>query len=598
MKVKTKVLLALGGLVVAAGVAGGFYIANGVEKYSTVFYNGTAANIYAADGTTLVTTLDISELTVEEARARIDSAIDGYTLTINGYTVAAEEPETIPATTTTTAATDEAQVKDETVEESVAEGVVEAQMVEAPAENTESVEDEAAEDTAAAAESADTLAEVLGETETESETEAADTLAEEIAGTEEIMPIEEGADTLEEVMQSEPISVDVLEGENIALHFSEEQYHKLDELLADQDCETWFLHMTAWGQAGNSQTVDVQMSYDADKLSEQLKSLTCISPAEADPGQNAYLEYEETSGLYRMVDEVLGNVGDYEKILEKVTAAADSFARSLNLTTEDYVWPEITHENEELNANLEKVNKYLSACITLTDGPYTQVIDGKVIVGFLDIDENYNVTIDQEKIRDYIRNTLDPLFDTKGITRTVTTVGSGTFTVSGGTFGKVVRTAEELPLLLEEIENGEVIERAPCYYENVQTTYDNGGIGDTYIDVNIEKQHVWVVKDGEVAIETDCVTGKSSEGRDTPTGTYYVIRKVRNHTMVKYDSFVYYWMPINDSNGVGLHDATWRSKFGGTIYKTNGSHGCINLPSDKAKEIYEFISAGIPVVVH
>jgi lipoprotein-anchoring transpeptidase ErfK/SrfK len=44
-------------------------------------------------------------------------------------------------------------------------------------------------------------------------------------------------------------------------------------------------------------------------------------------------------------------------------------------------------------------------------------------------------------------------------------------------------------------------------------------------------------------------------------------------------------MPFYD--GQGLHDAPWRSEFGGTIYQTNGSHGCINLPADAAKVIYD-----------
>ena len=55
-------------------------------------------------------------------------------------------------------------------------------------------------------------------------------------------------------------------------------------------------------------------------------------------------------------------------------------------------------------------------------------------------------------------------------------------------------------------------------------------------------------------------------------------------------------MPFN--GGIGLHDANWRKTFGGTIYKTNGSHGCVNLPPAVAKTIYENISAGDPVLCY
>jgi lipoprotein-anchoring transpeptidase ErfK/SrfK len=49
---------------------------------------------------------------------------------------------------------------------------------------------------------------------------------------------------------------------------------------------------------------------------------------------------------------------------------------------------------------------------------------------------------------------------------------------------------------------------------------------------------------------------------------------------------------------VGIHDASWRSTFGGTIYKTNGSHGCINAPRSIVTKIYDEIEAGTPVVAY
>ena len=64
----------------------------------------------------------------------------------------------------------------------------------------------------------------------------------------------------------------------------------------------------------------------------------------------------------------------------------------------------------------------------------------------------------------------------------------------------------------------------------------------------------------------------------------------------EYESHVDYWMPFN--GGIGFHDASWRSKFGGTIYQYSGSHGCINLPVDKAKLLYEKVYKGMPVLCH
>ena len=63
-----------------------------------------------------------------------------------------------------------------------------------------------------------------------------------------------------------------------------------------------------------------------------------------------------------------------------------------------------------------------------------------------------------------------------------------------------------------------------------------------------------------------------------------------------YSTPVNYWMPFNGN--VGLHDATWRKSFGGDIYLTSGSHGCVNLPFDKAREIYNIVDKTMPIIVY
>ena len=63
-----------------------------------------------------------------------------------------------------------------------------------------------------------------------------------------------------------------------------------------------------------------------------------------------------------------------------------------------------------------------------------------------------------------------------------------------------------------------------------------------------------------------------------------------------YLSYVNYWMPYN--GGEGLHDATWRDEFGKDIYKTSGSHGCINMPLDIAEQVYNNVEVGTIVEVY
>lgn len=100
---------------------------------------------------------------------------------------------------------------------------------------------------------------------------------------------------------------------------------------------------------------------------------------------------------------------------------------------------------------------------------------------------------------------------------------------------------------------------------------------------------------GECIVDTPCVTGSVITHNETPPGLFYLSYKTRNATLMN-NSFVKYWMPFNGD--IGLHDASWRNTFGGEIYKTNGSHGCVNLPEEAAQIIYEHIDTSMPIIVY
>lgn len=121
---------------------------------------------------------------------------------------------------------------------------------------------------------------------------------------------------------------------------------------------------------------------------------------------------------------------------------------------------------------------------------------------------------------------------------------------------------------------------------------------NTYVEINIEKQHMWYYKNGKLLVSTDIVTGNKNS-MDTPKGHHKVVSKARNTVLsgAGYSSFVSYWIGFLGS-GYGIHDASWRSSFGGNIYKGNGSHGCVNTPYNNVKKIYDNISYGTKVIVY
>lgn len=120
---------------------------------------------------------------------------------------------------------------------------------------------------------------------------------------------------------------------------------------------------------------------------------------------------------------------------------------------------------------------------------------------------------------------------------------------------------------------------------------------DTYVDVDIANQTMTYYVNGEIAIQSPCVTGTPG-GNSTPKGNFVIKTKIPGKYLVgpTWNVWVDRWMRF--TGNCGLHDASWRSKFGGNIYKTDGSHGCVNLPKDVAYQLYDSVDIGTAVIVH
>jgi lipoprotein-anchoring transpeptidase ErfK/SrfK len=182
--------------------------------------------------------------------------------------------------------------------------------------------------------------------------------------------------------------------------------------------------------------------------------------------------------------------------------------------------------------------------------------------------------------------------------RNFKTTLDGTITVKKGTYNQVMNNAEEIKYLIEKLEKREVCEnREPIWKVKPVAS----GEEKTYIEIDLSAQHVWYYENGVLVIEADCVTGTDNTKRETPTGVYYISQMIEGTYLTgpTWRSWVDKWMRIT-SDGVGLHDAQWRDsdEFGGNTYKTDGSHGCINLPKSFAYELYDKVKYGTMVIVH
>ena len=266
----------------------------------------------------------------------------------------------------------------------------------------------------------------------------------------------------------------------------------------------------------------------------------------------------------------------------------------------------MTSEDEKMVKQVQQLNQYVGASITYVLPQGNKVLDGTTMIEWLDKDEDGNYTRDDEvfdkKLKEFVTELAEET-DTLGGTMDFKSTYGTVVSVKTVDVGWKIDQTKELETLKANIENGECLEREP-EYKSRMTSAENGGFGNTYIEVDLTSQHVYFYKEGKVVWSSDCVSGKMTKDRYTPSGVYLLDYKTTDRDLkgeklpngeYSYVSHVDYWMPFY--GGYGFHDASWRSKFGGSIYNYSGSHGCINLPKSKAGTLYDLIDKEVPIVI-
>ena len=365
----------------------------------------------------------------------------------------------------------------------------------------------------------------------------------------------------------------------------------IGDLIVDQNAFLWPLSIF---KKSNFQSLSVA-SFDAVLLRSVVDNLSLFRGMK-EP-KDAYLgDYDAAANSYVIVPEYEGTTLDKEKVYDAVSNAVDQLLHELDLNAAGcYVGPAKTSSDPELNDLANNLNKYVNMRIVYNFGDESEVLDGQTIKDWIEV-EGTSVSLNETMVTEFVAQ-MSKKHDTFGITREFKKTGGGTTKVSGGNYGWWMdrpKTADELLTALYEGKSGEM---KPVYRAEGKK-YGSNDIGNSYVEVDLDNQRVYVYKDGSLMVTSDCVSGKVSAGNFTPDGTYAVTYKQKDAVLVgeNYRSPVSYWMPFNGN--IGMHDASWRSSFGGSIYVSSGSHGCVNLPKAKAKAIFETIDKGWPVVVY
>ena len=367
-----------------------------------------------------------------------------------------------------------------------------------------------------------------------------------------------------------------------------------EDILDEQE---WLLWVRVLKNIHYSYSIVQGVVFDDGMLENVVKSWEACQSGNMLKAQDAYIgEFTEDMQRYEIIPETFSTELDVEQAIQLVAGAVTRGETSLDLEEPGlYGEAAVKRDDSRLTAPVETANLWLSTDIVYDWNGNEVVLDVDTIRDWVTIEDGEAV-LDEEAVKSFVK-AQSRKYDTYGKTKKFVTAYGVEMKLNSPSYGWRTDTAAETEELVELIHQGSNDPREPVYTHKGMVKGEND-IGDSYVEADLTNQHLYLYKDGEIVLETDFVSGRISNGNGTPAGIFGITYKTRNAVLrgADYATPVNYWMPFYGN--YGMHDATWRGSFGGDIYLTNGSHGCINLPFSMAEQIYNYVSTGFPVICY
>lgn len=337
------------------------------------------------------------------------------------------------------------------------------------------------------------------------------------------------------------------------------------------------------------------VTYSKDKLEAILDSTGWTSSDNALP-TDAYITFSDAQSNYVIVPETEGNTINRKTALEIIDANLQDLNESLNLYEANaYEKPNITADM--LASSLQQLNDLTDFIVTYTIGDSTFKFGVEQMKDYVSLNDAKVWVLDSTGAAKEFISTLKSELDTYGDDLTFTTTQGKTITVPGGNWGWRLDTESTKQKLIEQISTGEDAVGELVWTQRATLYGDKEFVN--YVEIDMGDQHLYLYTNNTLVGDWPIVTGTyTNTGRRTPEGVYILNYKTTDTYLrgPTWNSWVMYWMPFN--GGIGMHDANWRSSFGGNIYMYNGSHGCINMPTEGAKTVYNAIDKTYAIICY
>lgn len=398
------------------------------------------------------------------------------------------------------------------------------------------------------------------------------------------------------------IQVKLLNNETYTLALQEYGVHidyseKIKELFIQNKGLAWLCR----GSIFRNYEISPCFTYDTNIMKQALIKLEWLNCNLYDAKKAVSIVKTLEDG-YILVDETK-NLLDQEKAIEVITYSIVNELTEADLRKDCYI--DIPY-SENMLETIEKwkgIEEFQSFSMIYDFEDKQEIIDKSVVCdwialdedGYIIFDENNLPVLDETMIEEYVAY-LGSVYNTVGIERSFRTTRGDVVKVAGGSYGNELDAEAEFEYLKNAFLNKENGVRTPEY---VSEAFAKGSddIGTTYIEVDMGNQKMYYYKNNNLMLETPIVTGNMKRNWSTPSKVCYVYFKQKNRVLrgANYATPVKYWIAVDGH--IGIHDASWRKEFGGEIYLTNGSHGCINTPLEKVEELYEIVEIGTPVIM-
>ena len=391
-------------------------------------------------------------------------------------------------------------------------------------------------------------------------------------------------------IKSEKVSDDLIKPSDIDMKVANSKA-SFQKILDDQNGFKW---VTALFKPVKYES-KIVVNYDKDKMNDKISKLSSVTNPNIIKSADAFVEY--SNGEYKIRDEVYGNEVDQEKLAKVLDEAVLTMEKTIDLKKEKcYIMPGLKADSSKMKSAVTELNQRIGIKFAYNVGGTIEKVDKETLASFMKVGSDGTISYNDSNIANFVLE-MTKKYNTAGKPKTLATSYGATVTVPGGSYGWKIDRSKEAAKIKSDLSAKKDVERD---FEYSQTANSRGAndYGNSYIEVNRTAQHLYVYKDGAQIISSDVVTGNINKGHETHVGSYLIAYKDKDATLKgeDYESNVSYWMPFHA--GEGLHDATWQPSFGGTYYKVRGSHGCVNLPLSVARDLFNSVTAGYPVLVY